>query len=490
MARYSTFKYGTEVYGATVPDNLIWGLEVDWDDDGLFNGAVEAGRLMAVSIERGRNYLFSPSGDGLEAAAPGRMELLLDNSDGRYDAYNTGSPLYPSVAPGRFIRLRARNGANIYALMSGTIQTITPTQRGQVTAITVEDGVRWLQDITARTAIAQNTLAGAAIGAVLDAAQWPSLWGRDIAAGADPLDYWWAGGLPAYDEIKRLADSELGHFCHAADGRFVFRDRHTAQASAASVDQSELLVDMAIPQPWEVRRNLIEVTGNLQSVGTEVELWSTMRGVALSPGESTTLEAELGGPAINVVTPVATTDYTAFSLSDGQGTNLTSSIGVAMTAYAESAELVITNNGTQLAYINFLQVRGQPLTSVPVTARASTAARKPQRLALNLAWQQDVNNPASFAAQLLAHLSGAGPMPEVIVEQRPDIQFAVDLFDLVDVSIAGLGILGTFRVGRIRHTWLAQTGQAVQTAWQLEPYLGYNYWRFPVTFHTTSIFGW
>jgi len=63
MARYGGFfKYGHfQKYGAEMSVNLLWAFEVDWDNDGLFDGSGEHTRLKALSITRGREGMFSSS---------------------------------------------------------------------------------------------------------------------------------------------------------------------------------------------------------------------------------------------------------------------------------------------------------------------------------------------------------------------------------------------------------------------------------------------
>jgi CBS domain-containing protein len=51
VARYGTFLYGAAKYGSTTNLNLLWGVEVDWDGDGLFSGASEATRVREVATQ-------------------------------------------------------------------------------------------------------------------------------------------------------------------------------------------------------------------------------------------------------------------------------------------------------------------------------------------------------------------------------------------------------------------------------------------------------
>lgn len=61
--------------------------------------------------------------------------------------------------------------------------------------------------------------------------------------------------------------------------------------------------------------------------------------------------------ATSQVTPVATTDYTAFANSDGSGTNYTSNITITSTFYADRWIASIYNAGVG-AWMNFLRLRG------------------------------------------------------------------------------------------------------------------------------------
>jgi hypothetical protein len=60
-----------------------------------------------------------------------------------------------------------------------------------------------------------------------------------------------------------------------------------------------------------------------------------------------------------MVTPVATTDYTFNTSEDGTGTDLTTSLAVVATYYANSVKFSVTNNGSSDGYLTKLQSRGK-----------------------------------------------------------------------------------------------------------------------------------
>jgi hypothetical protein len=60
------------------------------------------------------------------------------------------------------------------------------------------------------------------------------------------------------------------------------------------------------------------------------------------------------------------------------------------------------------------------------------------------------------------------------LENRPTIQFALDLYaNAINLQLASIGLDETYRIGRIEHTWLRESGQAVRTQFNLEPLLSW-----------------
>ena len=103
MAKYGTFKYGTGIkYGAsatTATGALTWKLMIDWH--ATLNGRNDAVNMVALEIRRGRDYYIAPHSDDFEPIRGGTAEIELENRAGIYDPYNTASPLYPHILPGR-----------------------------------------------------------------------------------------------------------------------------------------------------------------------------------------------------------------------------------------------------------------------------------------------------------------------------------------------------------------------------------------------------
>ena len=82
-------KFGTSTkFGASsdIGRLLSFGLMVDWDDNGLFDGTNEAAnRMLSDEIRRGREFFLDSEGSGFQEIDTGRLTVELKDLDGRYE---------------------------------------------------------------------------------------------------------------------------------------------------------------------------------------------------------------------------------------------------------------------------------------------------------------------------------------------------------------------------------------------------------------------
>src|ERR1035437_2170529 len=121
----SAYKYGNTIryYGSqSLLPGLSWIFEVDWNNDGVYDGNL-TGKILSIHTKRGRQFMMKADGSGFEPMMVGNMTVVLDNTDQKYNPYNTSSPLYPNVLPGRLFRLRVRNGpgGTVYNVIAGNL---------------------------------------------------------------------------------------------------------------------------------------------------------------------------------------------------------------------------------------------------------------------------------------------------------------------------------------------------------------------------------
>lgn len=506
----SPYYYGNvnRLYGAGASTQISWGIDIDWNGDGAYNGANDGIYAVDFRTNRGRtNYLNIDSdgnATGFEPVRVGTATLTLDNTTRRYDPYNTTSPLYPYVLPGRYVRVRALYNGTIYPIFHGKIRNITSidSESEQKVVLELEDGMRLLQATDASVAIQQNIDIDDAIQQVLTDADWPTLFGTNLDDASDILDYWWAEDRAA-TEIRRLAEAELGQFFIAADGNATFKSRHNSAAAALTLTSADFLKEIDLPQPMEVVRNVIKLYAHPRVLQAVSDLW-TLADLPLISAAGGTLTVwatytynNNSVPAINLVSPVITTDYTMNTAEDGSGTNLSSSFTVTFTNFGKTGKLVITNNHATLAgYVTLLKVRGDAIDAPDQSLlieedTTSQGIYGKALLAVDNDWFQDTALTSDFANWLISYMPNPQKFLTVRLEGRPDIQFTPDLFDVVTVTIAKYGITAlNYVVAGIEHQWTESNGQASRTTWILEPKPDLStYWQFTATIGVTTKFG-
>ncbi|HUV82900.1 MAG TPA: hypothetical protein VMW53_07495 [archaeon] len=478
MTKYGTDKYSNFKYGLSATDNLLWAMEIDWDDDGIFDGQNEAMWAFYFQSTRGREFYIRPSADGFEVMPKGEAVIRLYNDTGRYDPFNAASPLYGMLSPGKKVRIQVKNGTagENYPVFTGRLADITPYGRRGIVDLDISDGWDFLHNASPYVAIQTNITADDGIGAILDDINWPAIWGRSLDVGPDNIKYWWASKQNAKIAIEDLASSGMGYVFTARNGAFTYYSRHRIADPVMTLTEDELLKDIAIPQPWEFQRNIINVQANPRVEQALQVIWTLQEEKPLiGPGESYTVYPQysyndISVPAIDVVDPLLGTDYTFNAQEDDGGA------AVANTRtyddFGETGKLTILNTDIVSGYLTLAQVRGKPLEKPDVAGMRATGSgylTDPKVFNLNLPWLQDTNTARDFTDFLAGFLSTSPIFPQGFIEDRPTIQFDLELFDDVTLDLATWGINDVFRLSKITHKWLNKSGQLVSTQLGFEP---------------------
>lgn len=485
MTRYSTGKYSQFQYGATDLEHPLYALEVDWDGNGLFEGFNDArDRITDMSIERGRQYTISASGDTFEEEETGKFSATLLDDDRRYDVYNEDSPLFGLLTGGKLFRMRMRTLlGGIKHLMAGKLEEpVSFKERGMnMVRLDGHDGWSMLRDQSNEVTIPlqENIYVDEAIALILEQAGWPRAWGYDLEPGVDLRPYYWVESRSPAAAIHELAFNELGNVAIGADGALRYRSRLSLESEVLTLTDDDVL-HVRRMTPSEVIRNVLKVRSAPRSELSVAEVWRMGGELDIDPGEvidDLWAEFTYGSvtvPVKNPITPAPTTDYTAFSASGGGGSNLTGNIGVSMTPFSTRAKLRLQNTGGTKAYINLMKMRGNPLVASNTSTFESQDAasiRQFGRKPFTLTVDQNVNIARQYREILAAYLTNSRNYLVVDLVPNPEVQFSADLGEIISGQFSHWRISDSFRVIKILHTFLDPSGIVVNTRFWLEPFV-------------------
>jgi hypothetical protein len=482
---FGKHKFGTFKFGPTVLKNPRYGLEVDWQSKDLFDGTNEGVNLIDLSIDRGRHYTFSQSGDSFEVEDTGRFSASLIDFDGRYDPFNVSSPLYGYLTGGKKFRVKVRTMSDtIYPLMAGVLSEPVSFVEGPVMKARLEGVDGWsflrsqLNEVT--VPLQENIYADDAIALVLEKAGWPRPWSYELDAGVDLRNYFWVDARSAAQVIHELAFNELGTVAMLANGDLRFRSRLSQEAEVLELNDVDCKRNgVRRMSPSEVIRNMLRIDSAPRTEQSLQQVWE-LPAVRLDVGAGETIDdvwAEFRYnnevvPCKTVTTPVATTDYNAYSNSDGTGTNLTANISVTMNAFSTKAQLSVTNNGLTRAYV-YVRVRAVPISksnTVSFNYRDEASIKQFGARPFALSIDQNINVARQYRELLALFLTTAKNYLVVDLMPEPDVQFAVDLGDIIRAKLDNYSINQAYRVIGISHKFRDPAGIAVDTRWWLEPY--------------------
>lgn len=479
MAKYGTFKYGTStLYGTgaagpqpTYTGELIWSIQFAWS--GSF-GPNEAGYVRGLSVRRGRRYYIAPSGDGFENFQPGTATLKLENVNRRYDPYNSDSPLYGNLKPGVLCKIKAVINATgtEYTIFTGKIDEIKPVSGGDYVHIELVDGWRWLQDAEISIERRFRGSLSDSIDLALTGADYP--FSRSITADTQPVWVYDPDKRTAASVINDLAQASLGQFFVAADGQARFYPRSYTGMTNHALDQSVLLKEIAVSQPWENIRNKVRIYANQVGKRFGETVWSYGGVMKIDGSNFVNAYIDVSDEVIDLYTPRAGTDYIANSDSSGSGTDKTASVSAILyNARSHSALLRMVNTHAYPVYVTGLRVRGSvrvnQQSSYYAEAVTSVSTYGPRRFNLDNPFLQDKGYASAFSTIIRDGLQNPAKNPIIQIEQRPSVQYPIELMDKVTLTATALGISGeVYYVGQVEHEWLEETGQAVRTTVYLQ----------------------
>lgn len=477
MAKYGSFKYGSgTLYGTgaavDVPDgdgDVTWIVNIKWDGSTPVN---EASHMTDFTSFRGSEHYIEVGGNGFENIEPGNALLTLDNSNLRYDPYNTESPLYPYVVPGREVQVSVyiHETKATEEIITGFITDIQPVSGTDEVQITVEDGMRQLADAPYNRGLMYSITISNAINEALSAAKLGSP--RNIQSTNQPLQVFDPAGENCLDIIRNLSQANMGTFFIDRKGKVCFYPVSYTHPTTTTFTSDLINREIRVPQPWETVRNSITVIANRRAKRPNSVIWNYAGIIEIAAGETLTFGA-IFDRADGLAQPIPNVDYLANTLSDGTGTNISDDFIVTFVDLTTSeCQLTVKNNTSATGFLLRLRITGYEIVSSPLKSFASDTTSidfyKLRQFTLDNQWLQDKNFADWYATVACLHLKNPQKNPIIQIDQRPTLQYSFDLLEHARLLVTSRSIDTTLEIYGIRHEWMNDTGQNVKTTVYLQ----------------------
>ena len=363
-------------------------LQVDWNNDGDWGDTgeeIDMGRVRGITCSFGRDRASQLTGK----SKAGKLSATLDNRSGDYNQFNSDSPIYGNILPGRPVRLLGTSTTQSdQAIWQGFLTRITPQVflGGDATAILEATGPLGqinLDQIDVAMVTSQRT--DQVVDDILDAAGWGSGSSfRTLDTGKTTISRYWKSGTYTVPALQEVESTEGGFIRESKSGQIVFDNRThrlsgaalTSQATYSDAsDAARVYSGLTMDDPLPHIFNIFQTEIQTYTTASVAVLWTLSESGAsspsISPGVARTYIARYPTSAsvnnargVNAwTTTAATTDMLANSAADGSGDNLTSSVAIGVSKSSETMEITLTNNGTVTAYITKLQARGTAITA-------------------------------------------------------------------------------------------------------------------------------
>ena len=300
--------------------------------------------------------------------------VTLNNHDYRYSADVADSMAYTYYPDGVYrVPIRISMGYSAETLRQFT---------GEIVEAPVGEslGRRWasfrcidysypLRQIKHVTVVAWNQRVDEFMTTLLDAADaedsaFADRTTRALDHGMAVVPAAWSDEENLWEQLGLLAASEMGaiHFSKEAEFRFwrqtAFLERADSLTSVATLSLGRTF-QLSSEASWRSAYTQVNVEINPWMYGPVCEVYQSQDEILIPPGESLTHWARLSHVVASIITPVAGDDYQAVSAGMA---DLSASLAVETTAYAQQVKLVFTNShASQSIYVLRLQLRGTPL---------------------------------------------------------------------------------------------------------------------------------
>jgi hypothetical protein len=437
-------------------------------------------------------------------ATTGRCRLTLDNTSKRFSPGDVNGPLYGDLLPRRRVRVRAFSGeSDSWTLFNGWIDRIEPDAggwgQGEV-VIECVDGLALLAQQRIGVSYASTKTPEDAAEAVVNATYTPPA--SDYGGPSDDvLEHygrtWKPEETTALQALREICEAVYARFFIERNGTVRLLQRESRLMGSSTPDlflEDAPLDDLVVGLDIDSVINVAQVmVYPVETIGTATTLWQSQTVLRLAPGETRVIYAlfrDSNGErcgAVNVIAPVANTDYTVNEKQDGTGFDYTLSSSFSLSTSTEATRMAITltNNAIGPLYVTLLKVRGKPIiTYDPLVFEKSDVSSQEtyqKRVRLyDLPMQANPNFGETLAGYIIFRCKNPLLRAERLVVQGRDVLDGVNLFslgilDLILITDSQTGLNSAAHLIHAVEYDLTTGGYTITL--HLERADAYGYWR-------------
>lgn len=398
---------------------------------GLWQYDDESGYVMSMSWERSLNI---PLG-GLSKAAG---EVLLDNTSGRFlpDHMGGTSSLFTAAElPKRPIIFNA--GFNY----EGIDQTIPQfagitsgmarvNERNKTFSLKAFDYVDFFQNryVDQTTMFTAETTDQIIERLLVNQGMSTAQYELDTGLNTIPFGYFEKGDKIS-DTIHELVEAENGHFFQDEEGVFHFWNRqHWSLPPYTNVQRiltTSQVINVESPNDDHLI-NVVEVKSKRYAKQPSEQLFKLASPVQILAGQNAEIFVNFDNPIIELN---AVEFYTANTLQDETGTDITSSVTVKSTdKFTNSAKIIFTSSSASDGFITQLSLYGRaakPVADIYLRSKddSSVTAYEEQPTVIENKYIQDESWANSLSQLLLNSYSGPDRLQDMTIRAIPELQF-------------------------------------------------------------------
>lgn len=345
------------------------------------------------------------------------------------------------------------------------------------TVISARDSIKDLRVRTITTSLFVDYNVGSLFNNVLTAANVTS---AQIDALKDQSPFTWFRDRKADSAIQELLEAGF-FFCYAGgDGIINVKDRYFDVTGTVVASYDELF-DMTFAKTDDDVINKARIQANPRQLSTSLRTVAQLVNPITIPAsgyasfflEYLDPDNQEPAPAQEMVTPVSSTDYLAFTNSDGSGTDVTSALTVSTGFFGQTSVNTIFNGGGTDAWLTKFNLRGKPIQrrsgiTAEANASSSQAIYGDKTFTLSNDFIDDLGFATSYTTFLLER--NQNPIAKVGAVFRNEFpeSLQMELGSLVHITNSITGVASTHIIQQLSHDVDLTRGTMHQTTLGLE----------------------